>query len=175
MKHLYTVAYPLISDANRDLIEVFRSMHDPQRGVIAPHFTLMFGCNAVSEQEYLAHVALVAAQTRQIRFHCKYAMLGAGDDGETAHIFLVPDKGHSALSLLHDALYTGCLSPHLRLDLPYTPHITVGALKNRAHAKALCDELNGRRVDIEGLISTIHVGSLTDGVFGHHGAYALRA
>ncbi len=174
MKTLYTVAYPSVSDASRDLIEVFRSQHDKHFRAIAPHFTLVFGCNAVAESEYLDHVMCVAARTKQIRFHCKYAMLGADDNSKTAYVFIVPDEGYSALSLLHDGLYAGCLAPHLRLDLPYTPHITIGAMNNRSATKALCDELNAQGVDVEGSITSIHVGSLTDGGFEHCGEFALR-
>ena len=42
-------------------------------------------------------------------------------------------------------LYT-LLAPHLRLDVPFVPHLT-----------ALCDELNGRGLHIAGAIEAIDV------------------
>src|SRR5262245_22726723 len=59
------------------------------------------------------------------------------DSDVTADVFLVPDEGNSALSLLHDQLYTGPLVSHLRLDLQYVPHITIGTLSDREKAKRL--------------------------------------
>jgi hypothetical protein len=45
-------------------------------------------------------------------------MPGADDEDETAYVFSVPDEGFSAVSILHDRLYTGILAPFLRLDIP---------------------------------------------------------
>jgi hypothetical protein len=63
------------------------------------------------------------------------AMLGAEDGAETPYVFPVPDEGYSALSLLHDRLYSGPLVRCLRLDLMYVPHITIGTCAGRYEAK----------------------------------------
>jgi hypothetical protein len=59
-------------------------------------------------------------------------MLGADESG--SYVFLVPDEGSGALSLLHDRLYSGLLAS-LRIDLPYVPHITIGRCSERQKAK----------------------------------------
>jgi len=161
---LYTLAYPTLDASDRAFIERFRGEHDLRhRDVAAPHFTLVFGCDAVPEGTYRAHVAAVAGGTSAIRFSCRYAMLGTGDTAGTAHVFLVPDEGFAALALLHDRLYRGPLEPYLRLDLPYVPHITVGTLDDRSRAKQLCDALNEDGVRIDGRIESVCIGALVDG------------
>jgi hypothetical protein len=160
---LYTVAYPDVSPSVGGFIAAFRDEHDPHVKVVGPHFTMVFGCKAIAEGAYNAHVAPVAQSTREIGFHCRYAMLGADDIDETAYVFLVPDEGNSSIALLHDRLYTGPLAEHLRLEFPYIPHITVASTKDWKLAKSLCDSLNSAGVDIQGTIRSLTVGVLKDG------------
>jgi len=117
----------------------------------------------------------VAAASRAITFSCRYAMLGADDENETAYVFLVPDEGYAEISLLHDRLYTGPLEAYLRLDLPCIPHITIGTLNSRLDAKALCDELNNQGVCIEGRIQSVSVGTIEGSRFKILSAHALGA
>lgn len=160
---LYTVAYLDVDAPAEAFLEGFRREHDPQVDVVAPHFTLVFGCNTLPEAVYSDHVGAIARATTAIRFHCRYAMLGADDLNDWAYVFLVPDEGNSEISLLHDRLYTGVLAQHLRLEFPYIPHITIGATQNRKSAKSLCDSLNHAGVDLEGQLRSLTVGVLRDG------------
>lgn len=41
-------------------------------------------------------------------------------------LFLVLREGNQLVIKLHDKLYGGILSPYLRKDLPYTPHVALG-------------------------------------------------
>ena len=162
---LYTLGYPELSASDVEFIEAFRWKNDvPYRNVVGAHFTLLFGCRDLPLSEYSSHVAAVAAGYPPIEFSCRYAMLGAGADADrdTAFVFLVPDEGYADLSLLHDALYRGPMERFLRLEVPFIPHITIGTLSDRAEAKALCDELNDKGVFIQGRVTTLTVGELTD-------------
>ncbi len=164
MRTLYTVAYPDISTADAAFIKAFRHENDlSYRDVVAAHFTMVFGCGNVAEPEYTAHIKRIAAKFTTIDFSCRYAMLGADDQDETAYVFLVPDEGYSAISLLHDKLYTGVLQPYLKLEIPFIPHITIGAMKDRKAAKALCDGLNSKVVQINGRLDVLTVSALEDG------------
>ena len=166
MQRLFTVSYPEISVASATLINAFREIHDARhRGMVEAHFTMVFGCAAIGLDEYTNHVAKVAASSKSITFSCKYAMLGADDEDDTAYVFLVPDQGYAEVSLLHDRLYTGPLRAYLRLDLPYIPHITIGTLRSRTEAKALCDELNRNGLCIEGCLTALAVGAIEGGKF----------
>jgi len=164
MPPLYTLAYPLLSHADRTFIDGFRSEHDSAfRDVVAPHFTMLFGCDQIPEDEYKAHVRSVAARSSPIQFVCRYAMVCNDVSNENFYVFLVPDEGYSALSLLHDELYRGPLAPFLRLDAPYVPHVAVATSQDPQHIKHLCDTLNRRRLRIAGSVDALTMGSLIDG------------
>ena len=135
---LYTVAYPVCAAEDMLAIDTWRAANDPTgHALVRPHFTLVFASNAVDEATYLAHVAAVAARTAPIAFHCRYAMLGADAHSPRAHAYLVSDEGHAALSLLHDALYTGPLADALRL----TAHVLREASFPQAEFELLQREL----------------------------------
>jgi 2'-5' RNA ligase len=164
MHDLYTLAYPRLAEMDRAFIEKFRAEHDLRyRNVVAPHFTMAFGCSAVAEPQYLDHVEGVALSSGRLRFCCRYAMLGADHQDDTAYVFLVPDEGNSSLSRLHDRLYSGPLAPHLRLDIPYIPHITIGTVDDREAAKKLCDKLNENGILIEGSVDALTVAAFENG------------
>jgi 2'-5' RNA ligase len=161
---LYTVAYPSVASSDAAFIEQFRRMHDlPYRDVVAAHFTLVFGCKALPETEYVTHVQTIADSATPVHFSCRYAMLGAHHQDDTAYVFLVPDEGYSAISLLHDRLYTGALQPYLKRGVPFIPHITIGAMKDWNVAKALCDDVNRKGVRIDGSLQSVTVGALENG------------
>lgn len=171
---LYTVAYPRLSPEDAEFINEYRHVHDlPYRDVVGPHFTLVFGCDEIPEPDYLKHIGSSVSTCRRIRFTCRYAMLGADAEEEVAYVFLVPDEGHSEISLLHDRLYTGPLAPHLRLDIPFTPHISIATLTDRGEAKGLCDELNGHGLSISGRLDSVTVGVLEAGRFRDVAAFDL--
>ena len=164
MERLFTLAYPELEREDAERWAAFRAAHSPAaRFDVAPHFTLAFGCAEVPRADYEAHVARVAASTRPVSFVCRYAMLGADDEDDRAYVFLVPDEGFAAVSRLHDELYTGPLAPHLRLDLPYVPHITIGVLSDRQHAKDLCDQLNAIGVCAPGALRSLQVATPREG------------
>jgi 2'-5' RNA ligase len=161
---LYTLAYPRWSEIDSQFIEQFRAANDLRScDVVAAHFTLVFPCGAVGEPQYTEHVQAVAREQPAIPFVCRYTMLGTDAQDSTAYVFLVPDEGFSDLSLLHDRLYRGVLEPHLRLDIPYIPHITIGTVAERKQAKRLCDQLNERGIYIAGRVERLSVCTLEGG------------
>lgn len=163
VKTLCTLAYPVLSREDAQRIESFRREHDPHCDVVDAHFTMVFGCSAVPEEAYVAHIEALSGSSQPVRFTCRYAMLGADDEARRAYVFLVPDEGYSGLSRLHDALYGGPLAECLRLDIPFVPHITIGASDDRAAAKRLCDDLNRRGLFIDGVINALTVATLEEG------------
>ncbi len=156
-RRLFTLAYPTWSAADSERIEAFRLRHDPNFAQVRAHFTMVFGCEAVPEPAYVEHVREVCRSAHPFTFRCRYALLGADDEVERAYVFLVPDEGFSAVARLHDALYRGVLGERLRLDLPYIPHLTIGASADRAQAKRWCDELNAEGLDVGGTVDAVTV------------------
>ena len=49
---------------------------------------MVFEAEGLDEHDYLNHVGKTAATASPITFHCRYAMLGAGDGDDTAYVFL---------------------------------------------------------------------------------------
>jgi len=162
MKTLYTLAYPVLSSADRQRIEAFRREHDPHFSAIGAHFTMVFGCNAVAEDTYKAHVEAISRCAQPIRFSCRYVMQSADDEEERVHLFLVPDEGYSLLSRLHDDLYRGPLAACLRLDIPFVPHITIASFSDRLAAKRMCDTLNAQGVAIDGIVDALTVATMEE-------------
>lgn len=174
MQRLFTVSYPEVSAESAAFVSSFRQSHDTRhQDIIEAHFTMVFGCATIGLAEYTSHVANVAVSSKPITFSCKYAMLGANDEDDTAYVFLVPDKGFGEISLLHDRLYTGPLKSYLRLDLPYIPHITIGTLSSRTDAKALCDDLNRQGLCFDGRLKALAVGAIDGGKFVNHSVHLL--
>jgi len=91
-----------------------------------------------------------------------------------AYVYLVPDEGLSAISLLHDALYAGVMAPHLQPEPAFTPHITLAAVASTAEAQRIATSLNARGLEIHGTISELRVGSVGESAFVYHASFPLQ-
>ena len=172
MRKLWTVAFPTLNDADARFIAGIRARHDRQASLLGPHFTLLFGCDAVDEAVYTAHVRAIAASTPALRFECREVEPDS-DDGRGL-VYLVPEQGRGALTLLHDRLYTGPLAPHLRKDKDFIAHITVAHAATLEAAERLSDQLNVDGVAVAGTIDALVVGSVDNGRFVELARFALR-
>ena len=175
MRKFFTLAYPKLSEKDATFVEDFRRRHDGHHELARAHFTLVFGRSNVDERAYLEHVREVARLSRPTPFVCRYAMLGADDEAERAHVFLVPDEGYSGISRLHDALYRQEMAAFLRLDIPYVPHITLGSSADRAAMKTCCDELNEATLSIHGSVEALTVAALESGSLVDVASFPLRS
>ena len=147
------IAVPRFAPDDLEWIDRIRSRYDPQRNVVAPHFTLVFPCKAGPVDAVLEHAAHVASQTEPSRFVLRSALAVKA----SSHVFLVPDEGTSAVVALHRSLNSGHLAPSARTDIPFAPHVTVAALEDPEQAAAVADELNASGVAIAGTIFAIDV------------------
>jgi 2'-5' RNA ligase len=174
MPTLYTLAYPSLSQVDKKFIDSYRIEHDAAfRDVVAPHFTMLFACDQIPQNEYREHVRSVASRSTPIPFVCRYAMVCNDVSNDNFYVFLVPDEGFSAISLLHDDLSRGPLAPFHRLDVPYVPHIAVATNRDPQHIKELCDSLNRRGPTIAGTIDALTVCSLDDAKIRDHDVLQL--
>lgn len=154
---LYVVAFPKVTTESADLISGFRANHDPNFHGIAAHFTLVFAVGHLSEADLGVHVRDRIAGLTEIRFVCRYSMVGADHASRHYYAFLVPDEGFSEISKLRDALHVGPLEASLRPDIPFVPHITLGSFYRAEDARAHCDELNTGNLNVEGRIDAVTV------------------
>jgi hypothetical protein len=118
------------------------------------HFTLVFPVDmtpSVLEAELQAVVAATPLIPLAIR---RAEVVRDTVDGWT-HLFLVPDEGRAEIEALHDRLYAGSLGPHLRPDIPYVPHMTIGVAPDVSSGERLANELRiGPRV-VRGTVLSI--------------------
>jgi len=122
-------------------IEGIRRRHDPHHAIIPAHVTLVFPFEAPEAETARAHVAAVAERQGAIalRLSAYLAVRDASD--RQSHVFLVPDQGRAEIEALHDALYAGPLASQLRADIPFIPHVTVGARAHHDEAEDLVRDL----------------------------------
>ena len=121
-------------------IETLRRRHDPQAAIIPAHVTLVFPFETDDIAAITDHIRQVVANHGPIALRLSaYLVVRAHDDSQS-HIFLVPDQGRAEIEALHDDLYSGPLADALRLDIPFIPHVTVGARPFHDEAEGLVRE-----------------------------------
>ena len=172
MRKLYTVAFPTLGEEDADFIARIRARHDRHVSVLGPHFTLLFGCDAIDEAAYVDHVRAIAASTPAFSFTC-FETAPDEDEGR-GYAYLVPDLGRVEITALHDSLYTGPMAPHLRQDTHFVAHMTVGHAADFDAAAAVCDELNADGINVAGSIDALVVGCIEHGRFVELARFALR-
>jgi len=153
---LAIVAYPELDEADRQWIETIRHIHDPQAARIGVHITLVFPLDG-SASDLESETEAVARARQPIRFVIHHAAAVPDTFSRLVHVFLVPDEGSAQIAELHDNLYAGRLRPHLRSDIAYIPHMTVGAAVDWAAAERLASEFGDRARTIHGRITNLHV------------------
>jgi 2'-5' RNA ligase len=179
MAVIAVVAYPTLDEADRHWIESIRACRDPQASRVAVHFTLVFPADALPG-EVSTEVTAVAGSAKAIPFTIHQAMAVRDSQGG-GHVFLVPDEGHDEITDLHDRLYAGILRPHLRTDIPFTPHMTLAPDADVARCAALAEQLNRDSRTVRGAlrsVNLVHVGtyrveSIRAFVLGKPGARSL--
>ena len=148
------VAYPDLDEIDRQWIESFRAKHDPQASRLGVHFTLVFPVEAVPG-ELDPEVAVVARSTAAISFAIRRTAVVRDALAKGSHIVLVPDEGGAQITSLHDRLYAGGLRAQLRADIPFVPHLTVGATQDSESAERLARELGVRTRLVRGTVRTL--------------------
>ena len=153
---LAIVAYPSLDDTDRQWIEAFRARHDPQSPRIDVHFTLVF---PVEAQPNDLEPGIVAATNSlpPISFAIRSTKVVRDVLGDMSHVFLVPDEGSGEITTLHDRLYAGVLRRHLRTDIPFVPHMTVGAAADFATAEKVAEGLSVHSRIVRGTVLSIEL------------------
>ncbi len=161
---LVVLSYPVIAEADLSWIQEVRAAHDPlYYEVAAPHFTFVFPV-VVDREALSSHVSERVRGTPEIRFVLRCALVVKDVLSQYTHVFLVPDEGFGKIVNLHDRLYTGLLAPHLRIDIPFIPHVGIGNSIEPLACKRLADELNARDLRIEGVVRTLSIVSYEQGM-----------
>ena len=78
-------------------------------------------------------------------------------ESHDGYLFLTVREGSSDLVELHRNIYTGPLRPYLREDIPFVPHLTLGAFSDRASKEAKILDL-----DLRCELESLHLVRLVD-------------
>jgi 2'-5' RNA ligase len=157
MKHVI-ISYPKLTVADNRWIEAIRDRFQALLGVdLAPHFTFVFPMENIDYPALSEHVRAIVSNFGVIRFVLRCVVSYKDPISQYTYVFLIPDEGFSQIVRLHDRLYSGILHPHLRLDIPYTPHITIGYSADIHYCKAVADLVNTQTFEIRGAIETLEI------------------
>lgn len=133
------VNYPQITHED---FQSFRQRYDPYVNLIAEHLTFIFPVpEDVGRIKLEEHIVKVLRTWEPFKVH--FSTLELNWDH---WMYLGAKEGHERIVELHDQLYEGILSPFLREDLPFYPHIGVGLFSkegydfNNPTAKLTLDE-----------------------------------
>lgn len=112
---------------NLHYINAIRAKYDPLAKLIPPHVTLVFPFESDISADVLAeHLQKSTAGLKPFRI----VMTGVtGAEGE--YLFLNVKVGNDQIIQIHDNLYSGLLKQYLYRSLTYTPHLTVGRIRDK--------------------------------------------
>ena len=159
---LAVIAYPTFSESDRARIQSVREQHDPQFGLLDPHFTFVFPVEAPLA-DVVADSTVVADSS--IAFPFVLSSVRAVKDvfGVGGHVFLVAQHGADQVVALHSRLYGGTLRWAHRADISYVPHITVAASVDFSHCEKLAQQLEDGLVATAGLIEALTIVEVVGG------------
>lgn len=142
------VAFPILAEVDGRKIQALRAAHDPNAVRIAPHFTLIFPGARPGETVLLDRIERGAKETAPFPVVLKRIMVH--QEEAESYLYLVPEQGYDALTALHARLNPGDAA-----KAPFTPHVTIGRLADRARARAIATELAARHFAASGWIDSL--------------------
>ena len=148
------VAYPALSPDDHRWIEGIRARCDPWARRIAAHFTLVFPTE-VAEAPLEAELRHALQSARPILVVLRRAAALPDAAGTGCHVLLPAEEGRSELAAIHEKLYEGALAAHRRRDIPFMPHITLGAHPELVEGERIARELNGEGRMVKGRIDRV--------------------
>lgn len=156
------IVYPTISEGDYRWIQSVRQANDPQFTMVNPHITLVFPFKGdrITKVELIDHVSSAIGSTKRFDFEIEKVVVGRNNSDFQVHILI--GHGKNEITSIHDILYHGMLSPELRKDIPYAPHITVASAADKSSIQKLAKSINNESLHIKGTVDRITVG-LFDG------------
>jgi len=113
------IYYP---DIKNERFHTLRKKYEPYYSLIPEHLPLIFPVpELIGLKKLEAHINETLTQWKPFKVHF-HGLQKTWDQW----LFLVLKEGNDFMIKLHDELYTDFLTPYLRNDLPYTPHVGLG-------------------------------------------------
>ena len=153
----YALVHYLDIDTSR--INRLRKRYDPQVTLIEPHITIVFPVpESVGEEQLVSHVDRVLRGWRSFPIRLK-GLLQSLDN----YLFLLLADGTLDIIRLHDELYTELLSPYLRKDIPFVPHVTLGAFgENAVLCRQALSEAEPMDLDYQSRVDRLDLVKIND-------------
>ena len=150
------VHYPEI---NTEQIDFLLIRYDRQADLIAPHITLILPLpDTVDQPALISHIAEVLLRWK--RFPIRLAKLDKSFDD---CLLLTATEGAEELAGLHDDLYTGMLAAHKSADMPYIPHVRLGAFTAQpALAEEALEVAKQLNLDYSSVVNRLHLVRVND-------------
>lgn len=130
--HYVLTYYPKFDRKTEENIEAFRRRYDSFVDSWKPHITFIFPvpCSEVEEEKITERIETVLKNWKPFPIR-----IGTFRKSWDHWLLLLLKEGNEESIALHDELYTGILSPYLRRDIEYIPHIGIGLFvkKNAGH------------------------------------------
>lgn len=140
----YALVYnPEFDKRTEENIEAFRGKYDSFVDFWKPHIPFIFPvpCSEVEETKLTGHIETVLKNWKPFPIHIE------GFTKSRDHwLFLLLKEGNEEAIALHDELYTGILSPYVRRDIEYIPHIGIGLFVKK---DAGYDVLDPKKADFD--------------------------
>lgn len=147
------LAFPKLNEEDYEWIQSIRKEYDNRYyNVVEPHFTLVFPVFNFNETELENHISNICNSFKAIKFTVRTSTVVKDSFSDYTDVFLIPDEGNSDIIKLHDKLYAGILSKELRLDIPFIPHIGIGASLDPEESKDISNQINDKNILISGEI-----------------------
>jgi 2'-5' RNA ligase len=164
MQRFHVVAFPEMAAEDSATLEALRATHDPEgQRNLGAHFTLVFGCDCVSQEIMEDAMRSVAASFKTFEFYLARALLSEHDD--LHYVFLCPQEGANEFLELHKSLHAGPLACCLDVGRTFEPHMTICKTADPQQARELHDHLERVLLRIRGRVHALSMGFLSEGGF----------
>jgi hypothetical protein len=140
----YGLVYnPKFDNRTEESIKAFRRKYDSFVDYWEPHIPFIFPipCSEIDETELTGHIKSVLRKWKPFPID-----IGGFTKSWDHWLLLLLKEGNEKVIALHDELYTGVLSPFLRKDIEYIPHIGLALFARR---NAGYNALDPRVVDFD--------------------------
>ena len=136
---------------NIEKIQCIRKEKDRLFNVLDPHITIVFPfSDQISNDELIEKIEDIISNFN--KFEVEFRGVSLSNDN---YIYLNCVMGNDLLIRLHDEIYSRILPEHLRTDIEYVPHITLGQDNN-------IDFLNSFNETFETIIDEICIEQIGD-------------
>ncbi len=147
---LYVVAWPVLAEADDTALRRLRAQyHSGEADLIGPHFTLVFGADAVEEAKLRGRLDGLTASRPFWFVIDRVVRHDLTPPSRSAYLYAVPADGSAELTTLYDAL-----NPSSGPE-PFEPHITLGLFERSADAEQVARIVERQHLPMHGRIEEL--------------------